>query len=69
MDLKQEKLEEMRQDLLVEQKMREDIYSAIENYNSYETLVYSFNGLYKHLDILGYEMTRDEVFQYLKELL
>jgi len=68
-DLKQDKQDEHIADAQHEINMRNDVGLAIENYSSYETLIVAFKGLSNHLDMLGHELSNDEVFELFKESL
>jgi 3-dehydroquinate dehydratase len=71
-DLRQEKLDEMRLDMLEEQHeermMTEDLDYALGRYPSINTLQTALEGLERHLDRLGYDFTRKQVLELLEDL-
>jgi len=67
-NLHQEKLEDMRRDMLIEQRMRIDPEFAIEHFYGLKDLTSLLKALETHMEIMGHSWTRKELLEYLLEL-
>ena len=68
MDLQQEKLEEMRRDMLEEEKMRTDFEYAIVKLTNEDTKALELFKIQKNLNVLGWQAGFEEILETIEEI-